>query len=450
MKKVSVPISLFLLALAVPRAQEVTTAFVNVNVIPMDRERVLEGQDVVVRGDTIISMSPTAQAPAPAGAVIVDGRGRYLIPGLAEMHAHVPGGQATEEAMARVLFLYVANGITTARGMLGDPRHLTLRTQVRRGEIVGPTLYTSGPSFNGNTVPTKEAAIARVQEQKAAGYDFLKIHPGISRDVFEALAATAQQSGIRFAGHVPLDLGLARALELRFATIDHIDGYVEALVRADAPLKPTDSQWFGVNLARYADRSRIPALVEATKKAGTWIVPTQTLFEHGQGDDDPAEMARWPEMRYVPPQQLEQWIAGKQKFLASPDGTAENRRQFLEVRRALLKALHDGGAGIVLGSDAPQVWNVPGFSIHRELKAMVAAGLTPWQALATGTRNVATFFGTADRSGTVGAGMRADLVLLDGNPLADIGHTSRIAGVMVGGRWLPRAELDTRLKGLQY
>jgi len=155
MKKMSVPILLFLLALAVPRAQEVTTAFVNVNVIPMDRERVLEGQDVVVRGDTIISMSPTAKAPAPAGAVIVDGRGRYLIPGLAELHAHVPGGQATEEAMARVLFLYVANGITTVRGMLGDPRHLALRTQLRRGEIVGPTLYTSGPSFNGNTVPTK-------------------------------------------------------------------------------------------------------------------------------------------------------------------------------------------------------------------------------------------------------------------------------------------------------
>jgi imidazolonepropionase-like amidohydrolase len=450
MRKMSVPLLLFLLALAAPRAQDATTAFVNVTVIPMDRERVLEGQTVVVRGDTVVSMAPSSQVPPPSGAVVIDGRGRYLIPGLAEMHAHVPGGAATDEAMARVLFLYVANGITTARGMLGDLRHLALRAQLARGEVIGPTLYTSGPSFNGNTVPTKEAAIARVEEQKAAGYDFLKIHPGIRRDVFEALAATAQRSGIRFAGHVPLDLGLARALELRFATIDHIDGYVEALVRGDAPLKAIDSQWFGVNLARYADKSRIPALVEATRQAGTWIVPTQTLFEHGQGDDDPTAMAKWPEMRYVPPQQLEQWIAGKQKFLASPDGAAENRRQFLEVRRALLMALHGGGAGIVLGSDAPQVWNVPGFSIHRELRAMVEAGLTPWQALATGTRNVAAFFGTADRTGTISEGKRADLVLLDGNPLADIGNTARIAGVMVGGRWLPRAELDTRLARLAY
>lgn len=423
-------------------------AITGVNVIPMDRERVLEAHTVVVSDGRLRAVGPAADVKVPERATVVDGRGKWLLPGLAEMHAHIPPGNATLADMERMLELNLLNGITVVRGMLGDPRHLELRARAARHEFPSPRIYTSGPSFNGNSAPTPEAAVRMVEEQKAAGYDLLKIHPGVPRAAFEALAEAAGKAGLRFSGHVPLDVGLARALELRFETIDHVDGYVEALVADGAPVKPAQSQWFGVNLAEHLDESRIPALVDATRRAGTWIVPTQTLFDSTVGPLEPAQMAAWPEMKWATPAQVEQWTAWKQKFVAAGTASEPARARFLAVRRTLIKALHDGGVGMLLGADAPQMWNVPGFATHRELQAMVAAGLTPYQALAMGTSNVARFTRTADEAGTIEPGKRADLVLLAGNPLAEISNTTRIEGVMRGPRWLSRKDIDARLAAL--
>jgi imidazolonepropionase-like amidohydrolase len=419
-------------------AAAAVTAIEHVSVIPMDRERVLDDQTVVVRGDRIEAIGPAAGVEVPTGARRIDGRGKYLLPTLAEMHAHIPGGQASDEQVERVLFLYAAHGIGTIRGMLGHPRHLALRTRAARGELVSPTIYTSGPSLNGTTIPTAEAAAAAVRAQKAAGYDFLKIHPGVPRAAFDALAATAHELALPFAGHVPAGVGLARALEARYRTIDHLDGYLEALAGDGAPA----SQMFGLNLVGRLDESRMAALVARTKAAGVAQVPTQALLEHWVGPDSPEAMAAWPEMRFVPKAQLAEWTTQKRGF--SGGASAEDREQFLAVRRRLLKQMHDQGVTLLLGSDGPQVWNVPGASVHRELQYLVRAGLSPWAALETGTRAVARFFGTADR-GTVEQGKRADLLVVDANPLADVANASRIAGVMLGGRWLSRDALDARL-----
>jgi len=410
-------------------------AIEHVSVIPMDRERVLADQTVLVSGGRITQVGSAAAVTIPAGATRVDGRGRFLIPALAEMHAHIPGGQGAE----RVLFMYVANGIGTIRSMLGDPAHFRLRDRAQRGEIVAPAMQLSGPSFNGESARTPQAAAARVAEQKKAGYDFLKIHPGVPRNGFDALAAAAGTHGIRFAGHVPADVGLARALEARFSTIDHLDGYVEALAKAGSPA----SQNFGLNLVDQADESRIPALVAATKAAGTWIVPTQILIENWYGPDDADAMRKWPEMRYASSAEVSEWVASKRANVAAYP--LAQRQRYIALRRRLIKAMHDGGVGLLLGSDAPQTWNVPGFSAHRELATYVAAGLTPYEALVTGTRGVAAHLGTASRAGTVEAGKDADLVLLDANPLQDIANTARVAGVMNRGRWLAKAEIDRRL-----
>ena len=413
-------------------------AFEEVTVIPMDRERSLPKQTVIVRDGRIAEIASADRLNLPSGATRVDGRGKFLIPALAEMHAHIPAGDATDQEIARVLFMYVANGIGTIRGMLGDPRHLPLRDRAARGELLSPRIYTSGPSFRGASVPTVDA-VKMVTEQKAAGYDFLKIHPGLKRDVFDALAATADKLRIRFAGHVPVEVGLGRALETKYWTIDHLDGYVEALAREGAPV----SQNFGANLMSHIDESRLPALVAQTQTAGTWMVPTQILLENWLGPDEPAAMAKRPEIRYADPKQVENWTARKKSF--TDLYPIEQRMQFIGLRRRLIKALHDGGVGFLLGSDAPQVWNVPGFSMHRELAVLVASGLTPYQALATGTRNIAVYFGTLDRSGTIEKGKQADLVLLEANPLQDIANTSKIAGVMIGGRWLAKSEIERRL-----
>lgn len=423
-------------------------AFVDVTVIPMDRERLLPNHTVVVQGQRILSLGPVGKVPVPEGARRIEGRGKFLLPGLAEMHAHIPGGQAPDSIVERTLFLYVAGGVTTIRGMLGHPRHLELRTRAARNEMISPTIYTSGPSFNGNSVPTPETARTKVAEQKAAGYDFLKIHPGIARNVFDTLAAAAQRAGIRLAGHVPLAVGLERALAVPYASIDHLDGYVEAMVSADAPVQPTESQFFGLNLGEHLDESRMPRLVKATRDAGVWNVPTQTLMENLAGDVSVAVLARRPEMRYVPQTTAAQWAEEKNSILKETGASRESARRTMEIRRKLIKALHEGGAGLLLGSDAPQIYNVPGFSIHRELETIVAAGLTPYQALETGTRNVALFFGNLAEAGTIEAGKRADLVLLEGNPLNDIRNTIRRAGVMVRGRWLSAADIQSRLATL--
>ncbi|GIW52711.1 MAG: amidohydrolase [Gemmatimonadales bacterium] len=434
----------FFLLYAPGAAAQQVSAFVGVNVIPMDRERVLQNQTVVVRDGNIVALGPAGSTPIPQGALRIDGTGKYLLPGLAEMHAHIPVPEQDPEYTERVLFLYVANGVTTARSMLGHPSHLELRRRVEAGEIVGPRLWTSGPSASGNSVRTPAQADSLVRAQKAFGYDFVKIHPGLSLESFEALDRAADEVGIKFAGHVPTAVGVRRALAAGYWSIDHLDGYMHAIVADGAPVNVEEAGgFFGIGLVDYVDESKIPAIARATREAGVWNVPTQTLMENLASETPPESLALRQDYRYMPRQFLERSM--EQKRNLHRQTTAQARRRFIELRRKLLKALHDAGAGLLLGSDAPQWWNVPGFSALRELEAVVAAGLTPYQALETATRNVAVFLGAADRQGTIEVGKRADLLLLDANPLENIANVHRRAGVMIRGRWLSREAIEQRL-----
>jgi Amidohydrolase family len=421
-------------------------AFTNVTVIPMDRDRSLSDQTVVVRGDRIVAMGRSADTTVPDGATRIDGRGKFLMPGMAEMHAHIPGGKAPDELMHRVLALFVANGVTTIRGMLGDPRHLPLRAAVAKGEALGPTIYTSGPSFNGNTATSPEVATKMVQDQKAAGYDLLKVHPGVPRAAFDAMAATANKLGIPFSGHVPADVGLERALSAKYHSIDHIDGYFEYAVRPGAPVDLKDAGFFGANLTPQLDPERLKRAVAETKKAGVWIVPTQGLLEIFMSPATPDQMRASPGVEYIPTQVVDGWVKQRQSFITQPGFSKETSERFMAERRKLLKALHDAGVDIAMGSDAIQTFSVPGFSIHNEMGAMVRSGLTPYQVYVTGSRNVARFFNREKEAGGVEVGKIADLVLVDANPLTDVANFARQTGTMVRGRWYPRAELLAKIK----
>ncbi|NOT08093.1 MAG: amidohydrolase family protein [Gemmatimonadales bacterium] len=432
-----------------PQARQAPpVAFVNVNVVPMDRERVIAGQTVVTEGNKIVRIGPAASVPVPAGAIRVDGAGKYLIPGLAEMHAHVPPGNATDAEITRMLELWALNGVTTVRSMLGIPKHLPFREAAAKGEILSPRIWASGPSFSGGSVPNADSAMRMVRAEKALGYDFLKMHPGIPREAFDSLAATADRLGIRFAGHVPLAVGLERAIQAKYWTIDHLDGFLEAMARGGPPTTPQQDGFFGLPLAADLDESRLPGLVAAAKRAGVWMVPTEAFFEAIMGDEPLDQLVARPELKYVAPALVSGWTNTTRQYRENPAYPRELRQRFIAMRRKIIKTLHDGGVGIVLGSDSPQFWNAPGFSSERELGTYVAAGLTPYQALATGTRNVADFLGNAAETGTVAAGKRADLILLSGNPLADIQNVARRAGVMVAGRWIAREEIDRRLAAL--
>src|SRR5687768_2669888 len=338
-------------------------AFTNVTVLPMDRNRTLPNHTVLVRGDRIAAIGPSADVQVPPDATRIDGSGKFLMPGMAEMHAHIPGGKATEAFMHRVLALFVANGVTTIRGMLGDPRHLPLRAAVAKGEVIGPTIYTAGPSFNGNTATSPEVAVKMVQEQKAAGYDLLKIHPGVPRAAFDAMAAEANKLGIPFSGHVPADVGLERALAAKYHSIDHIDGYFEYAVHPDAPVDLKNPGFFGINFAAHLDPARMARAVTATRRAGVWIVPTQGLLEIFMNPATPDELRRSPGVEYIPQSVVEQWVKQRQTFMAQPEFRRDTNDRFLAERRKLLKALHDADVDIAMGSDAVQTFSVPGFSI---------------------------------------------------------------------------------------
>ncbi len=437
---------LCLLLLPVPALSAAAAGLVihNVNVIPMDRERVLTEQTVVVRDGVIESVAPAGEGPPRVeGLSVIDGSGKYLMPGLAEMHAHLPGG-ADEVYRRDVLFLYLANGITLIRGMLGAPVHLEIREQLRRGELDGPRLITAGPSFNARSAPDPESGAALARGQKAAGYDFVKVASG-SREAFDAMAEAAHEADIPFSGHVPAPVGLPRALEAGYASIDHLDAYLPTLVDPEKTAG-VEGGFFGFRLAPFAEPERIREIARRTREAGVWNVPTETLMHAVLLWDLDTLRDERPEFRYMPREVVDRWFSNVRNRRQDRLYDREAAEAFAQVRLDLIMALHEEGAGLLLGSDAPQFFNVPGFSIHPEIALMEKAGLSRFEVLRTATVNPAVFFGEVDDFGQVAAGMRADLVMLNGNPLEDLGNLREPAGVVYGGRWLPRGEIDRRLE----
>ena len=415
--------------------------FEQVRLIDPDQASVSEPLDLGVLHGAI-----TPLTDLPDGAERVLAAGLYLMPGLAEMHAHVPPMRAGQQQIQDVLILYLAHGITTIRGMLGESGHLVLREQLASGELIGPRLISSGPSFNANSVASAAAAAEMARAQSEAGYDLLKLHPGLWPEAFRAIAATADALGIDYSGHISVAVGLDRVLASRQGSIDHLDGYGEALVPTDHPLHGTNPGLFAINLVAGMDPAGIPELARRTVAAGIANVPTQSLLENWATGDVETLLAR-PAMRWIPEATRQQWQDSLARIRGQiPEGMAE---PFIEIRRELLAALHQAGAVILLGADAPQIFNVPGDAIHHELEIYVDVGMSPAEALATGTTHVARYLDQAERHGCLAPGCVADLVLLRANPLEDIRHAREIEGVMRAGRWFDRAALDELLDGVE-
>lgn len=460
-----VALSLAATALAAPlsaHAQQpkpdAVTAFVDVAVVPLDRERILEHQTVVVRGDRIVALGPMAGTRVPSGATRIDGRGKYLMPGLAEMHAHVVGGNNPnhERVNRDILFLYVANGITSIRAMLGAPNQLPLREQLRRGEVLGPTMYVSAPSLNGNSAPNPDTAIKLVRAHKAAGYDFLKIHPGLSRETYDAIARTAKDQDITWAGHVPAAVGLRHAIASGQATVDHLDGLLEAAVPDSTGVRLQSGAASFAELVNGVDASRFGSLAQDMKAGGVWSVPTILVWENLYSQaETPETMGERQELKYWPRQAVANYVNSKRNSVAQQQQqgiTPQLAAKYLALRRQALKAVADAGAPLLMGTDSPQLFMVPGFSLHRELGIIATAGVTPYQMYESGAKNVARYVAERlkqdGRFGTVAVGNRADLVLLDANPLQSVANLTKRAGVMVRGRWVAAAEIDRGLADL--
>ena len=423
-------------------------AFLNVNVLPMDGtgERVLERQIVMIENGRISLIGASDEFSVTENVTSVDAEGYFLMPGLTEMHGHLPNSRMSDEDVRNLLFLYVANGVTTVRGMQGDPSQFALRSAIERGRLLGPKLYLASVSMNGASVTTPEEASQRAREYKVDGYDLIKTHEGMSLDAFNALAETSSEVGIPFGGHVSDYVGLRHALAAGQMSVDHLDNYVEALAPSD-DRADEDRGLRGVGaLLESVDESRIPELVRATVESGTWVVPTMVLWEtaffNERGSAD--VLSDRPEVRYMPPEMVDRWQEAVDTRLESTD--IETNRRIAELRRNILAALHEGGANIALGTDSPQIFSVPGFAMYHEMALYTEVGMTPYEVLEIGTRRPAEYFDAVDQFGTVAVGRRADLILLEANPADDIGRIRNRVGVMVNGRWIPADEIARRLR----
>ncbi len=448
-----------------------TTAFTDVTVIPMDREQVLPGQTVVVTDERIAAVGATADLDVPPDAHVVDGSGRYLIPGLADMHFHISGEEQR-------LILAVANGITTVQALNATPTDLAWSAEIAAGRRFGPRVF-AGPHASGLPAATeftaeridraaapflstrayldtfrppvysfqtdRESGHAFVTRAREAGADFIKTSLFLGREAFDAIVETAGSLGMSVQGHVWGDIGLEHYLASGAHPhhFSELAPYLSAHAVQGVPIQDYDFQTID---------QQLPRLVELMAEHGTVFTPTANLLWYAERNFSALDLlVGRDEARYVAPSVVSAWRSPETNFahIAFGDTGPEDTRRYLEVQQRVIATLHDGGVPLLAGTDSGAApGSVYGFDLHLELELLVECGLTTLEALAAATSNAATFKGETGAWGVIAPGARADLVLLGADPLERITNTSRIHGVMLSGRWLPRAELDAMLDGV--
>lgn len=422
--------------------RETPIAIVGVTVVPMSSgAALLPNRTVVVRNGRIDAIGPSARLPPPAGARVIDGRGRYLMPALSDAHVHL---EYSEDPATLGLFL--ANGVATVRNMDGRPFILQWRDRIARGELLGPRIVTAGPIIDGSpplrednlAVADPEAARAAVADQAAKGYDFIKLYTNLSPDAYAAAVDEAKRRGLRVAGHVPRGVPLAAAAQQW--SIEHLGDFASAITTPGANIP----SWAARYLAGPIDSGRLASLSQMLAATGVWIVPTAVQKDRELAP--PEVVSRWleePAIRHIPAPFVAQWRVRLERFQARMDN--DDWALLEQARRnriLIIGALYRGGVRLSVGSDTPNPFVAMGASVHLELANFVAAGLTPRQALAAATIDTARMLGLDKEQGTVEQGKRADLLLLTANPLEDVSNASKRVGLLLSGRWLPEEELQ--------
>lgn len=452
----------FLLPVQAVQAQRY--AIRNVNVIPMNREAVLRNQTVLVENGLIKQVGASNRLSIGREYTVIEGQGKYLLPGLTDMHVHFfqEQGQLVNTNKEE-LRLMLANGLTTVRIMAGHPSYLAARDSVKMGRWLGPDLYVASPQLVGRWVwspkfknyavaDTPEKAAEAVRAFKKEGYDAIKLTFMLKPEMYDEITRTAREIGMPVVGHVGPAVKLPRALAAR-EQIEHMDEFIDLLL-------PDTTYNHGMSVSDmniwrpeawatvpFLDESKIPALAQKVKEAGIYVSPTNFFFITSFGNVLTSEQIKQrPDYGFMPSYiQAERWTVRKhyEKMLPSED----KRKRYVDLRNKMVNALWRAGVPLMAGSDTPEWFLVAGFTLHDELAAFVDAGLTPFAALQTATVNPATYLGVEARQGTIEAGKTADLVLLDKNPLDDIRHTRSISGVLKAGTWHDKKALGQLLDG---
>ena len=431
-------------------------AIERVTVLPMDSERVLSDQTIVVANGRIAALGDAGSVAVPESARRVDGSGLTVLPGLADMHVHVQA-----EAQLRT---NLAHGVTTIRPMWGMPAHLEWQRRLDAGELVGARIYPASeildgdpPIWPGSTaVTTPEQAREVVRGIAAAGFRYVKVYNRLKKDVFLAIAAAAREHGLAVVGHVPDAVTLEEALTAGMRTVEHFTGYRQALQGEDSPVrKLSDEQRKALSraelstmMARGLDPARLDVVARLSCSHGVWNVPTLLVQERiwASGEEKNGWFASHPQMRYVSEDARAFWNpANDFRLREVPPETMKAIREGLWVDRDLVRALDRNGCGLLAGTDAGNPFVFDGFSLHEELELLVKAGLSPFAALRAATTSPAESLGEDQRFGRVLPGLEADLLVVRGNPFEDITKTREIVAVIARGRYHDRATLDAML-----
>ena len=439
-------------------AADPVLAFRHVNVIDATGSPVRPDMTVVVEGQRIAYLGKSGHVQIPKSAKIVDAAGKFLIPGLWDMHVHTIFGDWIPKDEKIILPLFVANGVTGVRDMGSDLEAVKeWRSQIAAGKLLGPRMIVAGPMLDGPTprfpssVPVSDSASGRkvVDDLKNAGVDFIKIQSLVPRDGYFAAASEANKLGITFVGHVPDAVRASEASSAGQKSIEHFTGVFEGCSTMEDQLLK-GHKTLGQNVATF-NPERAKTLIALFAKNQTWQVPT-LAWERGQWLVDDIDLSQDPLIKYAPVAWKNRtWPMFKKDILETMDtDPLPVRKRFVQMELEMTLAMFRAGVPFMAGTDtAAGIHIFPGFSLHQELALFVEAGLTPMQALQTATLNPAKFLGVTADMGTVEKGKIADLVLLDANPLEDINNTRKIQAVVLAGRYFSRAQLDEMLHGVE-
>jgi imidazolonepropionase-like amidohydrolase len=443
-------------------------AIAHVTVIDPATGSVRADQTVVIAGGRIQRVVPSANYQPEKGARIIEARGKYLIPGLWDMHVHIAGISADPNwSKNTILPLLIAQGITGVRDMGGDLSVLGVwKLDIEAGKLLGPHIFAGGPMIvpSGKKTPEQwpvanaEEARAAVRDLKRQGADFIKIISVPSRDIFFAIAAEANKEKIPFVGHVPLAMTASEASAAGMRSIEHIVysnlsldcSAKEKELRAALPeaRKNHDEAATGRILTEAVNTyspDKAAALWATLKKNGAWVTPTLVSIEAQTPQaKTPEEQAIDPRLEFVPESLRKEWDPRDPKNRASEEDQKWWANQFANDMR-LTAEMHKAGVSLLAGSDSLDRFVFPGFSLHQELALLNQAGLPPLEALRTATGDAAKFLGREGQFGVVANGAHADLVLLDENPLEKISNSAKISAVIREGIYLDRAALDKLL-----
>ena len=401
-----------------------TLAITHVTVIDTKGGSVKRDMTVIIAGGRISAVGKSRTVKIPKRSQVINAAGKFLIPGLWDMHTHIGNDEFDKRAYLR---LFIVNGVTGIRIMNGVPQHHLWRQEIERDELLGPRMVIASRIIDGPNsfvsgavkVSNAEEARAAVRQAKQQGADFIKVHDTLARVAYFAVIDEAKKLGLPVEGHVPAAITAKEASDAGQKSIEHFTGLAEA----------------------ETDTAKADTLIAIFKKNHTWNCPT-IIMRNNYAVLDDRSLANDPRLRYVKPSWRNSWLSmtNGSNNLSATEWAA--RKEIVRREKALVGRFQKAGIGLLAGTDDSNPYVMPGFSLHDELRLLVESGLIPMQALQAATLNPAKFFDQLDSLGTIEKGKFADLVLLDANPLEDIRNTTKISAVVANGRFLDRRELD--------